>query len=464
MRRSLLCIPCLALTAALSACQGSDAQSLSGPASAEISTSPEADEIRELIRSLFPGPGLENAALSQFDNVERQLGRGETEDAIGKTFDLILFGLTHYGNGRLEDPAGPPTTEETLTELFNALLAFVGLEPIFPENGLGDEDFAAEICEPGSSCLVLTGTKFAGLRAMFLERTLVTISRLPDDPGPFEPFGFDDFPLFYHIQVTSAADLGPSAGLAPASATPVAPGAVAGVCVVDPPDPFAPPDEVLPDLRLAHVIDGAQGPEVEILPLADADFLDCAGASTAPIEVTALDRWSRSAGAAFEPISEFLVAPLWASPGRLGGTITAFSPLGAVDQTSGGDEGGTQGGPTTTTLLLNDLPQNLTIFQGQTALATAIVDPAPGNELEPSVGFFWPTFPGGTTPTTTRSLVGGEATLEFLCDADGILTPGPGIVEIGPGSRFVSAAFPGAGDFEASASSSLILSCLQTPG
>jgi hypothetical protein len=379
-------------------------------------------------------------------------------------FDLILFSLGHHHNERLEDPPGPPTTDETLTELFNALLAFVGLEPIFPENGLGDEDFAVGICEPDEPCVVVTGTKFAGLRATFLQRTLVTISRLPDDPGPFEPFGFDDFPLFYDIRTTSVADAEPAAGLTAASMTPVAPGAVAGVCVVDPPDPFAPPEEVVPDLRLAHVVEGAEGPEVEILPLADADFLDCTGASTTPIEITLLDRWSQRTRAALEPVSEFLVAPLWASPSRLGGTITAFSLFGAVDQTSGGGDEVPKGGPTTTTLLLNGLEQNLTIFHGQTATATAIVDPAPGNELAPMVDYFWPTFPGGSVPTTTRALDGGEAMLEFLCDATGTLTPEPGVMEVGSGSRFVRASFPGAGDFETSSSSELILSCLQTPG
>jgi hypothetical protein len=242
----------------------------------------------------------------------------------------------------------------------------------------------------------------------------------------------------------------------------VAPGAVAGVCVVDPPDPFAPDPEVVDDLRLAHVIEGEQGPEVEILPLADADFLDCTGAATEtpPVDVIGLDWWGRRARAAFEPVSEFLVAPLFASPGRLGGAITAFSRFGAVDRTTGGEPVST---PTTTTLKLNGQTTNLTLFQGQTGTATATVDPPPGNELEPLVNFFWPTFSGGMEPTTARFLDDGEASLDFLCDAQGTLTPGEGVVEVGSGARFVRAEFPGAGVFAASASSSLILSCLAPP-
>ncbi len=458
MHRTLRIALFLSSIALLSGCRGPDGESLSGPASSEVSISVEAEDIRECLAALFPAPGLENAADKQFRNIERQLlEKGETEDAIDKTFDLILFMLTHFGNDRLEG------TGEEVAACGNLLLAFVGLDPIFPTDG----EFTAEICEAGEMCEVVTETKFAGLRATFLERTLVVIFRLPDDPGPFEAFGFDDFPLFFEINATSAASSnGSSLGLTPASEVPVAEGAVVGVCVVDPPDPFAPPEEVLPDLRLAHLIEGAEGPEVQILPLADADFLDCTGAATGtpPVEVASLSWWGDRARIAFEPVSEFLVAPLWASPGRLGGTISMFSPFGAVDQTSGGDDGGAEGGPTTTTLLLNGLEQNLTIFHGQTAPATAIVDPAPGNELEPTVNYFWPTFSGGISPTTTRFLDDGETTLEFLCDADGSLTPGPDVVEIGSGSRFVRAEFPGAGDFEASASGSLILSCLQTPG
>ncbi len=298
------------------------------------------EDIQDLIDVLFPGV-LRNPTTQQCNNVERQLNSGETDDAIGKVFDLIGFILDHHADGRLNDPNGsaPPTTEEAVAELINLLLALVGLDPIFPAVGLGDPDFAAEICEAGEECEVVTDTKFAGLRATFLEQVLVIISRLADDPGPFEEFGFDDFPLFYDISTTGASSSNSeSFGLALAQDTPVEPGAVAGVCVVDPPDPFAPDPEIVDDLRLAHVIQGEEGPEVEILPLADADFLDCSGAATEGPEIGLLRSWQRRATDAFEPVSEFLVAPLFASPGRLGGAISAFSPFGAVDQTTGGEE------------------------------------------------------------------------------------------------------------------------------
>ena len=76
-------------------------------------------------------------------------------------------------------------------------------------------------------------------------------------------------------------------------------------CVVDPPDPFAPSAEVVPRLRVAHPDPDAPG-AIEILPLANAPFLDCAAgvASLAP-----------------------------SAPGQLGGRISSFSPFAAVDPT-----------------------------------------------------------------------------------------------------------------------------------
>jgi hypothetical protein len=87
--------------------------------------------------------------------------------------------------------------------------------------------------------------------------------------------------------------------------------AITGLCVVDPPDPFAPDPEVAARLRLAHS-NPADPATIEFLPLADAPFLDCEGAGTQGLGL--------------------------AGPGRLGGAITAFSPIAAVDPLSGGPE------------------------------------------------------------------------------------------------------------------------------
>lgn len=453
MLRALLLSLSLASCAVLIACNdaGEDLPS----SLSEVTTSGADDcptEIAELIDDLFKG-GLKNAAYTQCGNTKRQLDRGETADAIGKALDLIGFILDHYAGGRLQDPNGsaPPTTEEAVAELINLLLALVGLDPIFPADGLGDPDFAAEICEAGEECEVVTDTKFAGLRATFAQTVLVVISRLPDDPGPFEEFGFDDFPLFYDISATGGANGGGgSFGLALAQDVPITDG-VAGVCVVDPPDPFAPDPEIAGDLRLAHVIEVEGEPEVEILPLADADFLDCTGAATEPvIEITLLERWQRRATTALEPVSDFLVAPLFANPARLGGAIAALSPFGAVDP--GSVDGEPETTPTTTTLEVDDS----SLIDGQTTTATATVNPSPtGGDVRFVVD-------GNTVneQTTDKTVDDGEASVDILCDATGEFSSEFIDFEIGSGTHTLQAFYLGDGTFEPSQSSQVLITCL----
>jgi hypothetical protein len=144
----------------------------------------------------------------------------------------------------------------------------------------------------------VTGDGNAGLQlpaGALSGNTLLTIEPIPatgdpeDHEGPL-PTGLDQYPRFYRIEtfppISSLAQEG-----------------VVGVCVVDPPDPFAPTPEVAARLRVAHP-DPEDPQTIEILPLADAAFLDCDGGSGS-------------------------LSP--ASPGALGGRISAFSPFAAVD-------------------------------------------------------------------------------------------------------------------------------------
>ncbi|MGH7563054.1 MAG: hypothetical protein ACREK5_01340 [Gemmatimonadota bacterium] len=316
-------------------------------------------------------------------------------------------------------------------------------------------DFA--ICEPNVKCVFETGTQFAGFSGTFSELTLVTISLRSDDP--FDPLGVTAFPLIFDFSATSISDaMGSSAGLALASA-PLAEPATVAVCVVDnPPDPAGPDEEELANLALGHVVDeGTEGAAVEILPDAPpGDFaLDCEGASSEPPPpIGSLEWWGERTASAFEPVSDFLVSPLLANPGERRGLITAFSPVGGIDTRTVGD--GDEGGPTTTTLLLNEQESGLSIFHGQIATATAIVDPPPGNELEPIVNFVISL--GLVQQTIPAFLDDGEASIMIQCDAfDEIASEAD--AEIGPNAYFVQAIFPGAGDFEASQSASLVLGC-----
>ena len=433
MHRTLHVVLFLSSTALLSACQGSGDQLPSAPASGEVSSSPEAEQIQELIRAVFPEPGLEDATLARFRNIERKLGQGLTDEAIEMMFAEIGFTLHHYEKGRLEGDPGP---------LINAWLAFVGLDPIAPD--LDDPDAAFVMCVGAEGCRAITGTRFAGV--VFPPGALpgthfVSIRRLGNDPGPFDDFGFPvgegSFPLFYDFSITPETGFGP--------------GVVGGVCVVDPPDPFAPPDPVVGRLRLAHLVEGAGGPEVEILPLANADFLDCTGASTAPA-LTGLDAWGARTLAAFEPLSNFLVAPLWASPGRLGATIAAFSPFGAVDPEF--EEGPGEPVPTTTTLVFQDP----TLIAGQVTTATATVAPPPDDSLAPFVNIVFSSLPGGAGTTVVAPLEDGEAVITVKCDPQNQF-PDDADVEVRV-TVFARAVFPGVEGFLPSASNSFqILAC-----
>jgi hypothetical protein len=423
--------------ALVSGCQGSGDDIPSAPASGEVASSPEAEEIQELIRAVFPEPGLENAALVRFRNVERQLGRGLTEDAVDKAFALIVFTLGHHGNDRLEADPGP---------MINALLAYLGLDPIAPSD-VGDPDAAFMMCVGSEGCRVITGTRFAGV--VFPPGALpgthwVSIRRMGNDPGPFDDFGFPvgegSFPLFYDFSITPETGFGP--------------GVVGGVCVVEPPDPLAPPDPVVPRLRLAHLIEGAEGPEVEVLPLANADFLDCTGASTSPA-LTGLGAWGAEALAAFEPLSDLLVTPLWASPGRLGATIAAFSPFGAVDPEF--EEGPAEPVATTTTLVFQDP----TLIAGQVTTATATVTPPPVDSAAPFVNIVFSSLPGGSGTTVVAPLEDGQAVITIKCDPQNQF-PDDADVEVRV-TVFARAVFPGVEGFLPSASSSFQVLACSTP-
>jgi hypothetical protein len=399
MRRTLSVVVGLCSIALLSTCQGSVDDFPSAPASGQIPSSPEVEQIHELIRAVFPEPGLENATLKRFRNVERQLGGGETGDAIEKTFALIQFTLHHYENGRLDLEPGP---------LINAWLAYVGLDPIAPD--LDEPDAAFVMCVGSEGCRVITGTKFAGVvfPAGALPGThFVSIRRLGDDPGPFDDLGFPvgegSFPLFYDFRVTPETAFGP--------------GVIGGVCVVEPPDPLAPPGAVVDRLRLAHVVEGEAGPEVEILPLASADFLDCAG---------------------------------------LGAAITAFSPFGAVDPEF--EEGPGEPVPTSTTLVFQDP----TLTAGQITTATTTVAPPPDDSLAPFVNIVFSSVPGGAGTTVVAPLENGQAAVTVRCDPLNQF-PDDADVEVRV-TVFARAVFPGVDGFLPSASSSFqVLACSRPP-
>jgi hypothetical protein len=252
-------------------------------------------DLVERIEALFPEGSTRDMA---FDQVEAILDQA-TEDLL---LDFIVFGSTELEAGRLLDPAGgdPPTSEGALADLFDAVADQAGLEPPPVTEAALAEGAVMFVDEDGRT--VVTQSGFGGVdfpAGALTQRTLIILERLPEEGEPGDgplPTDLDQYPIFY--QVTTVPEVGE-----------LSVEAVAGLCVVDPPDPFAPTAEVAARLRLAHP-DPDDPAGIEFLPLMDAPFVDCTGASTEGLGL--------------------------ASPGRLGGAIAAFSPIVAVDPLSGG--------------------------------------------------------------------------------------------------------------------------------
>ena len=254
-------------------------------------------DLVDRIEALFPEGSARDMA---FDQVEAILDQA-SEDLL---FDFIVFGSTELEAGRLLDPAGddPPTSEGALADLFEAVADEAALDPPPISEAALTEGAVAFVDEDGMT--VVTQSGFGGVdfpAGALPGRTLIILERLPEEGAPGDgplPTDLDQYPIFY--QVTTFPEVGELSAEA-----------VVGLCVVDPPDPFAPAPDVAARLRLAHP-DPDDPADIEFLRLMDAPFVDCTGASTEGLGL--------------------------ASPGRLGGAIAAFSPIAAVDPLSGGPE------------------------------------------------------------------------------------------------------------------------------
>lgn len=253
----------------------------------------------ESIEALFPEGATRDMA---FDRVEAILDQASEPLLL----EFIVFATTELDAGRLLDPSGadPPTTEGALADLFEAVAVEAGLEaPPVSEAALG-EGAVAFVDEDGMT--VVTESGFGGVDfppGALAQRTLVILERIPETGAPDDrdgplPTELDQYPIFY--RVTTFPPVGE-----------LSTEAITGLCVLDPPDPFAPDPEVAARLRLAHP-DPDDPSTIEFLPIADAPFVDCTGAASQGLGL--------------------------AAPGRLGGAISAFSPIAAVDPLSGGPE------------------------------------------------------------------------------------------------------------------------------
>jgi hypothetical protein len=324
MRRTLVGV-LMSASVVLAACgehtERTVAAPRTGPTLADVAPAcPDSASVISQIHSLFP-QAHKASAYAQFDSILALLGPvppgPDTATARDVTLRLIGTTLGLYNAGALTGGMSSQTQSQVVA-LVNGLLCITGLPQTFSLTNLGN-DGAATVLSPTSPTTTLTtGTKFAGIQVDSGSAThtvLVTITRLPDSPGPLLT-QLDQYPLFYEFHVTPE---GSTFNL------PVVIGACEATSIV-PPDPSR--------LRIAHNVAPFTPGSIEILPLVPAPFLDCTNAdviglgSKNPLANLALKGWR-----AVRPVLSRLVMPeqLLAASGGVGGTVRNFSPFGLVD-------------------------------------------------------------------------------------------------------------------------------------
>jgi hypothetical protein len=429
MLRALTIAISLALCSVFVACSDdgqsvlSNSEELTG---AGKGTCPFNDEIAEV----FSAGGLRNAVKKQCQNIAGELNQGDTPGAVEKAFSLIDKILGHHADGKTTGD------DEAVATLLNALLVFVGGDPNF--GSTVDENTGAGQCD-NDGCTIVNQSGIAGISVppqTNLGMCYITFNLREFDPELFS--GFDNYPFQFEYDISCP---GEDSELQLAQETIFDPEAIVGVCFADP--PLGPTLEEVPaaNRQLAHLPDGEEEPV--LLPVATADFLsddDCFEASQE--EVSSLPF---RALAKLEPISEFFVAPLWANPGRLGGSIAAFSPIGPVDN---------RGNliPTDTFLELDDT----NLFSGEFGNATATVfeeGVEPPQITSGDVEFI--VDQGEVNEQSQIQPMEGSASAVILCNS----TPSGSEFQVDPGDHTIIARFVGSETHEESTSESIGFTC-----
>ncbi|MEP6571340.1 MAG: hypothetical protein ABJD11_01550 [Gemmatimonadota bacterium] len=264
---------------------------------------PTAHSVRELIPTLFASPDSINA---QFDQMVLRVQGGDAAAAQAFAFAIVDQTLTAYHAGTLIG-GNSSQTQTQVVSFVNGVFCVAGISSTLSLGAL-DPDGAAQVLTPSSpTTTVLTGTKFAGVQVgagSVPEPTLLTITRLPDTPGPLLT-PLDQYPLFYEFTTGPTVTFNQTV--------------ILGVCQ---PSNFTAPDPTR--LRVAHNIAPFTFGSVEVLPLVAAPFLDC---TAAQLSMNPVRRVFQELARAISP------TPLFAMVGTtgLGGTTRKFSPFGAVD-------------------------------------------------------------------------------------------------------------------------------------
>lgn len=329
MNRSFQLALALILPAWLVAC-GPESNPVPSDASSPLAAAARAEcdlqAASDIIGEIFPPPGLSNQALRKCANILRQADR-DLDDAVDKTFDFLEQTLDFYASGKLDDPSPGTTLEEAIVDLFAALFGAIGVDgPALTPGGIGGGDVVVGNVDENGGTLTVPSAHAAIQFAPgdLDDDTWVTIALIPDpDPDTAGdcPFGFpvpyDCYPLFYDYSLVPETNL---------AGTPVL-----GQCVVEPPDPDAPPSPTVEQrIRIASPDDANPG-QLTFWPLATAPAtVDCGDLALGPLD-------ARDAlWAGLGPLQRlFSVSEAHANPGKLGASVSTFSPFAPTDPVAG---------------------------------------------------------------------------------------------------------------------------------
>jgi hypothetical protein len=257
-----------------------------------------ADSLQQQVESLFPAGAARDQAVTMAGEIIAAAEAGDDATAQAGVFDLAELTFAEFYAGRLlPAPAQQPAAiDALLTDAFDlASLPDPGLEAAH----FDDEGLMAVVRAAGGT--FATATQRAGIEipaaavpqtALLLLRRLADSSQFAPRDGPL-PTDLDQYPLFYDFSFTPEIELTADA--------------IIGICqFADPASAYYPADGIFARLQLAHP-DPANRSVIELLPRADASFLDCDGTTANARGLMSLRRVG------------------------IGGRVRKFSPFAAVD-------------------------------------------------------------------------------------------------------------------------------------
>ncbi|MEO8139797.1 MAG: hypothetical protein ABI742_09130 [Gemmatimonadota bacterium] len=296
-------------------------------------TCPNIDQARALVKALYPAGAAQNTAVNQVVQLYKFAAANKVGDARAVMFNLLQTLLQNYFAGTLTGGQTTPTQTNVLS-LVNGLYCVVGLpQPNLPLGVLGPDGAAAIVLPGTTTTLVRTATQFAAVNvpaASLPTPALVTITRLPDEPGPLLT-PLDQYPAFYEFTASPAVTFNADV--------------LVGVCQVA---SFTPPD--YSRLKVGHNV----GPTVELLPRTAVPFIDCTNL-TGGLGFGFNRGWRELASTLFLPQAAEAATVATCC---LGGTTKKFSPFGAVDTLAIIDPASrTIEGPANTPVTASQLPR-----------------------------------------------------------------------------------------------------------